>query len=322
MKQLLIILFLTTSTLSFAQSQKTKDAFKQKYLGEITKYKTSELIPYKSKGKWGFMHKQTKKILTQPYLRSAMMFNPGISFYDAERRETILINQDYQIESTELDIEFVDEPILTKSYPSIRVLDSTNGYRGFEVDSQGRISGYSSVYYRHRTHGNISSLPFLFKSKYYVVVKKSKKQFVLINQKGETQTGLDCRTILPNIAYTQKDDRWFYVETNDGKKGFVSLTGKKKLFGKLISNPFKYSNVFRYNIQAKEGKYGLLDLSTMSWRIRPQRKYKINRLIFSSEKKLTMNSSNRNQADIYMVVTRKGKTFIMDLDKKTYKPKL
>ncbi len=321
MKQLLIILFLTTSTLSFAQSQKTKDAFKQKYLGEITKYKTSELIPYKSKGKWGFMHKKTKKILTQPYLRSAMMFNPGISFYDAERRETILINQDYKIESTEIDVEFVDEPVPIKSHPSIRVLDSTNGYRGFEVDSQGRISGYSSVYYRNRTHGNIYQ-PFLFKSKYYVMIRKSNNQLILINQKGETQTGLDCRTILPNTAYTQKDDKWFYVKTNDGKKGFVSLHGKKKLFGKLISNPFKYSNLFRYNIQAKEGKYGLLDLSTMSWRIRPQRKYKIKSLIFSSEKKLATNSSNRNQANIYMVVTRKGKTFIMDLDKKIYKPKL
>ena len=137
--------------------------------------------------------------------------------------------------------------------------------------------------------------------------------------------------------YKDKDtnEKIFYVEGFDGKKGFVTISGKRKLYGELMNEPRSYvfdqghQSAFGYSLQndnydiRKIKKSGIVDISTQEWLIKPQEKYKIYSILYtSSERIMEENDKNRHKATMYFLATdQSGQHFVLDIKGKPILPK-
>ena len=259
------------------------------------------------------MDVKSRKILTDFMLNEPSTFNSELSVNinvgEWERKMTINANYDIS-------------PLLAVCYVSKRgVLDvkEIKGL-GFQIDEYGRMLA------RNKEYKYISN-PILYKGAYYAIVtyeKNERSDFgrvkALINQKGKERKGFRFRE-MGDTYYKDKEsgETIFYVEGFDGKKGLVTISGKKKLYGELMNNT-QYS-FFGYNIQNDSEntneikKSGVVDLVTQEWLIKPQEKYKIYRIIYTSSEEIDDRKiENRNKATIYFLATDKsGQHFVLDI---------
>ena len=134
-----------------------------------------------------------------------------------------------------------------------------------------------------------------------------------------------------NIGYKDKEsgEDVFNVEDFDGKKGLITILGKKKLYGELMNNFTKYDIVLGYVVQ-KDNDYsdeikksGVVDLTTQEWLIKPQEKYKIYDIIYTSSEKLKKtDETDRNKATVYFLATdQSGQRFVLDIKGNPILPK-
>ena len=172
------------------------------------------------------------------------------------------------------------------------------------------------------------SNPILYKGAYYAIITKKDKTNVLINQKGVEQEDFRFRVMVDtNYKDKKTGENVFYVEGFDGKKGFVTMSRKKKLYGELMNN-IEYS-FFRYNIQndseniKKIKKSGVIDLVTQEWLIKPQEKYKIYEIVYTSLEEIgILTAEDRNKATVYFLATdQSGQHFVLDINGNPILPK-
>ena len=222
-------------------------------------------------------------------------------------------------------------PLLAVCYVSKRgVLDvkKIKGL-GFQIDEYGRMLA------RNKEYEYISN-PILYKGAYYAIVtyeKNERSDFgrvkALINQKGKERKGFRFRE-MNDTYYKDKEsgETVFYVEDFEGKKGFLTISGKKKLYGELM-NSIEPSAVLGYSVQ-KDGentneikKSGVVDITTQEWLIKPQEKYKIYGMRYtSSERIMEDNAENRHKATIYFLAKDKsGQHFVLDINGNPILPK-
>ena len=316
MKRILLAVMFGIGVLSFAQPsrEKTKEIIKEQIVDKIKGYKLTDLVPYSKDGKkWALMDVKSRKILTDFMLNEPSTFNSELSVNinvgEWERKMTINANYDIS-------------PLLAVCYVSKRgVLDVKEIKElGFQIDEYGRMLA------RNKEYKYISN-PILYKGAYYAIVtyeKNERSDFgrvkALINQKGKERKGFRFRE-MGDTYYKDKEsgETIFYVEGFDGKKGLVTISGKKKLYGELMNNT-QYS-FFGYNIQNDSEntneikKSGVVDLVTQEWLIKPQEKYKIYRIIYTSSEEIDDRKiENRNKATIYFLATDKsGQHFVLDI---------
>ena len=119
------------------------------------------------------------------------------------------------------------------------------------------------------------------------------------------------------------------AEDFEGKKGLITILGKKKLYGELMNNFTKYDIVLGYVVQ-KDNDYsheikksGVVDLVTQEWLIKPQEKYKIYDIIYTSSEELKKSDvTNRNKATVYFLATNQsGQRFVLDINGNPILPK-
>ena len=305
MKRILLALMLGIGVLGFAQSE---EEIVQKYIiDKIKNYNPTDLVPYSKDGKkWALMDVKSRKILTDFVMRIPSTFNPEFmaDINIGKSNYGIVINTNYDIlplviacsipEREWFDVEKTDE-------------------LGFQVDEQGRMTAYNKDY-------EYISNPILYKGEYYIIIIKKDKTNVLINQKGEEKEGFHFKEIL-DIYYKDREtgENVFYVEDLEGKRGLVTISGKKKLYGELLQEV--YSGVLGYSAQKdnenikKIKKSGVVDLVTQKWLIKPQEKYKIYRIIYTSLEEIDDRKiENRNKATIYFLATdQSGQHFVLDI---------
>ena len=303
MKRILLAMMLFISALGFAQSDKE---IVQKYIvDKIKGYKPTDLVPYSKDGeKWALMDVKSRKILTDFVMRIPSTFNPEFmaDINIGKWNYGMMINTNYDI----LPL------VIACSIPEWFDVKETDEL-GFQVDEQGRMTAYNKDY-------EYISNPILYKGEYYIIIIKKDKTNVLINQKGEEQEGFRFRE-MDDTYYKDKEsgETIFYVEGFDGKKGLVTISGKKKLYGELMNNT-QYS-FFGYNIQNDSEntneikKSGVVDITTQEWLIKPQEKYKIYRIIYTSSEEIDDRKiENRNKATVYFLATDKsGQHFVLDI---------
>ena len=305
MKRILLALMLGIGVLGFAQSE---EEIVQKYIiDKIKGYKLTDLVPYSKDGKkWALMDVKSRKILTDFVLSWPSTFNPEFmaDINIGKWNYGMMINTNYDI----LPL------VIACSIPEREWFDvKKTDELGFQVDEQGRMTAYNKDY-------EYISNPILYKGEYYIIIIKKDKTNVLINQKGEEQEGFRFRE-MDDTYYKDKEsgETIFYVEGFDGKKGLVTILGKKKLYGELMNNT-QYS-FFGYNIQnVSENtneikKSGVVDITTQEWLIKPQEKYKIYDIIYTSSEELKKyDVTNRNKATIYFLATdQSGQHFVLDI---------
>ena len=303
MKRILLALMLGIGVLGFAQSE---EEIVQKYIiDKIKNYNPTDLVPYSKDGKkWALMDVKSRKILTDFVMRIPSTFNPEFmaDINIGKWNYGMMINTNYDI----LPL------VIACSIPEWFDVKETDEL-GFQVDEQGRMTAYNKDY-------EYISNPILYKGEYYIIIIKKDKTNVLINQKGEEKEGFHFKEIL-DIYYKDREtgENVFYVEGFDGKKGLVTISGKKKLYGELLQEV--YSGVLGYSAQKdnenikKIKKSGVVDLVTQEWLIKPQEKYKIYRIIYTSSEEIDDRKiENRNKATVYFLATDKsGQHFVLDI---------
>ena len=311
MKRILLAIMLFISALGFAQSEKE---IVQKYIiDKIKGYKPTDLVPYSKDGeKWALMDVKFRKILTDFAMRIPSTFNPEFmaDINIGKWNYGMMINTNYDI----LPL------VIACSIPEWFDVKETDEL-GFQVDEQGRMTAYNKDY-------EYISNPILYKGEYYIIIIKKDKTNVLINQKGVEQEGFRFRE-MDDTYYKDKEsgETIFYVEGFDGKKGLVTMSGKKKLYGELLQEV--YSGVLGYSVQ-KDGentneikKSGVVDITTQEWLIKPQERYKIYGIRYaSSERIMEDNVENRHKATVYFLATdQSGQHFVLDIKGKPILPK-
>ena len=303
MKRILLAVMLGIGVLGFAQSE---EEIVQKYIiDKIKGYKPTDLVPYSKDGKkWALMDVKSRKILTDFVMRIPSTFNPEFmaDINIGKSNYGMVINTNYNI----LPL------VIACSIPEWFDVKKTDEI-GFQVDEQGRITTYNKDY-------EYISDPILYKGEYYIIIIKKDKTNVLINQKGVEQEGFHFR-VMEDTYYKDREtgENVFYVEGFDGKKGLVTISGKKKLYGELLQEV--YSGVLGYSVQKdnenikKIKKSGVVDITTQEWLIKLQEKYKIYAIIYTSSEKIKKyDETDRNKATVYFLATdQSGQRFVLDI---------
>ena len=319
MKRILLAVMLGTSVLGFAQSKKQRKIAQKYIIDKIRDYNPTNLVPYSKDGKnWALMDVKSRKILTDFVLLGDDTFNPD--FYASisvgkNKNSHVVISSDYII--SELKVV----PGLGDSYR--REAPIEKDMLGFQVDENGRMTAYNKDY-------EYISSPIMYKGEYYAIISsKEKEGRMLINQKGEEQEGFHFR-VMKDTYYKDKEsgETILYVEDFEGKKGFLTISGKKKLYGELMNDGW-YGGRLGYSVQKDRGdlnevkKTGVIDLITQEWLIKPQEKYKIYDIIYTSSEELKKyDETDRNKATIYFLATdQSGQRFVLDINGKPILPK-
>ncbi len=315
MKRILLAVMLGIGVLGFAQGKKSGKIAQKYIIDKIKNYNPTDLVPYSKDGKkWALMDVKSRKILTDFVMRSPSTFNPEF-IADINIGKWVygmMINTNYDI------LPLVTYcPIPEREWFDVEKTDEL----GFQVDEQGRMTAYNKDY-------EYISDPILYKGEYYIIIIKKDKTNVLINQKGEEKEGFHFKEIL-DIYYKDREtgENVFYVEDLEGKRGLVTISGKKKLYGELLQEV--YSGILGYSAQKdnenikKIKKSGVVDLMTQEWLIKPQEKYKIYDIIYTSSEKIKKyDETDRNKATIYFLATDKsGQRFVLDIKGNSILPK-
>ena len=320
MKRVLLAVMLGTSVLGFAQNK--KNIVKTEIVDKIKGYKPTDLVPYSKDGKkWALMDVKSRKILTDFVMRSPSTFNPDISaeLYGEYSEESDIIYSDYRLES---EVGLI--------YPVAVAQTAGTDNLPFQVKEKRKIK-VDETKYKYILE------PILYKEEYYTIATKKDNSDVLINERGEELKGFHFRVIKDSYLCKDKNpnEKIFYVEGFDGKKGFVTISGKKKLYGKLMNEPRSYvigeghQSAFGYSLQKdnddirKIKKSGIVDTSTQKWLIKPQEKYKIYSILYTSSEKLKKyDETDRNKATVYFWATdQSGQHFVLDIKGNPILPK-
>ena len=323
MKRILLAVMLGTSVLGTAQSK--KKIVKTQIVDKIRDYNPTDLVPYSKDGKkWALMDVKSRKILTDFVLGSPNTFNPDISaeLYGEYSEESDIIYSDYRLES---EVGLI--------YPVAVAQNADTDNSPFQVKEKRKIK-VDETKYKYILE------PILYKEEYYTIATKKDNSDVLINERGEELKGFHFRVIKDSYLCKDKNpnEKIFYVEGFDGKKGFVTISGKKKLYGKLMNEPRSYvigeghQSAFGYSLQKdnddirKIKKSGIVDTSTQKWLIKPQEKYKIYSILYTSSEIMMEDEeydvTNRNKATVYFLATdQSGQHFVLDINGNPILPK-
>ena len=310
MKRILLAIMLGIGALGFAQSDKE---IVQKYIiDKIKGYKPTDLVPYSKDGKkWALMDVKSRKILTDFILDEPSTFNPDIYININETRyRKVRISWEYTV-------GVIREMRAMGSSMDIMKTQEL----GFQVDKYKRIISH------HADYKYISS-PIMYKGEYYAIISsKEKEGRMLINSKGEEQAGFHFKYFTKTYKDKESGETIFYVEDFEGKRGFITISGKRKLYGELM-NDVKSSSVLGYSVQ-KDGKNideikksGVVDILTQEWIIKPQEEYKIYDIKYITSQKGYMWVEDREKAIMYFLATdQSGQHFVLDINGNPILPK-
>ena len=319
MKRILLAVVLFIGVWGFAQN--IEKIIKEQIVDKIKNYKPTDLVPYSKDGKkWAMMDVKSRKILTDFILNEPNTFNPDIyvKLYGESGEESEIIYSDYRLES---------EVGLIYLVAAVQTVDADNS--PFQVKEKKRIEVDETKY-------KYILKPILYKEKYYAIATKKDNSDVLINERGEELKGFHFRVIKDKDK--NPNEKIFYVEGFDGKKGFITISGKKKLYGELMNEPRSYvfdqghQSAFGYSLQKdnddikKIKKSGIVDTSTQKWLIKPQEKYKIYSILYTSSEIMMEDEeydvTNRHKATVYFLATdQSGQHFVLDIKGNPILPK-
>ena len=308
MKRILLAVMLSIGVWGFAQN--IEKIIKEQIVDKIKGYKPTDLVPYSKDGKkWALMDVKSRKILTDFVLNYSDTFDPefyvNIDINGLE--EEMKISSDYMIRP------IMREMILVP-YKASKGVESMEE-PGFQMDEKGEMT---KLNFKYRSFSN----PILYKGEYYAVVKQEEKK-ILINQKGEELKEFHFES-MEELHYKDKESGGsiLYVKDFDGKKGFMTILGKKKLYGEIMNDFTIFNLVLGYSVQKDSEdlnevkKSGVVDITIQEWLIKPQEKYKIYDIIYtSSERIMEDNAENRHKATMYFLATdQSGQHFVLDIN--------
>jgi hypothetical protein len=294
----------------FDQQQK---ALEKKFT-KIKDFDPTHLIPFKQNGMWGYVDKNSLKIIVAPEFRELGFMGDCTTILYKDRCRVRINNkgaiQEIHYPSREEDFDIA----LDDSYgPTPRA-----GIKGFRLDSNGNVLEYSEEFNRYpEALFNVSN-PFLIDDKYYVIAHKKHRSGV-IDQDGNALPGFDFIHNGLDKNFTAEHGIWFFAADSTGKSGFIDVKGNTRLWGELISHPLVRSDVPGLNLQHNMKSWGVLDFKRMEWVVRPQG-IKLWEIASSYRGECALYSDKRELVDYYFLVHDKKDSYYVDTDLKAYKP--
>lgn len=329
----LLILFLCTFFTVQAQEVSEKRAIELEIKGIFESLKVTtlqEAIPYKIKGKIGFVNAKTKKRILKPTenFKEVSLANPHISGIYKEYRFKIN-SKNFEVYVLER-IEPREDRLGMAEGPErdpIQVISSKDGYKGFKVNNNGILTAYSDLYYAQSVH-NFNVQPFLFEGKRYAIATKQTgpdEYFSgIIDEDGNTLPHFNFNVKCLTKVKVEPDDIWFSIGLCRAWKGsLVSFKGKIKFKDELLSSLNTNANIFKYNHNHddKRKTHGIFDVENLEWVLKPQTKWNIKQLGYTSNEYLNTDlATERPKATIYFLVEEGKKEYYMDFNHNKYLP--
>ncbi|MEG1376994.1 MAG: hypothetical protein RSC81_07965 [Myroides sp.] len=357
MKNYLLGLCSFFSIAVWAQNVSCEEKAKTMLIEKIKNYPSNQLIPYYSEkdDQWGYFDRKSKRKITEPVLREADFFHSHINLYyslETNGQENgctgkiMGSKEGYRLENFyESDYQIYETMMPAESMAKKTFKDKVNSaVNGFEVDENRNLTAFNPKFYNEeKDQPNIYDI-FQFKGEHYAVVsfKNNTEAFCsVINQKGETFPGFEKLKNYPHRkqTYSHETDLWFLIETGENQFIFKSLfTGKQ--FADTFDNIDNWENFAQtigYAIMRTNNKKGVLDLTTMKWKVKPAASNNFWYLNYSSLEPLAINydkdeysynptiivptemiKNNRKNTYIYI---HNSKNSFYDLNMKLYEPK-
>lgn len=309
---------------TFSQ-EKYEDSIKKIIEKDFVTIKTTDfkdLVPFEIKKGMGYLNSKNNKIVVKPVCYKLDFAKPNlkgnyndIAYFeiDNQTKEMKVFIQNWQI--------YQDSPgnqPLKKEYA-----------RGFYA-MNNKIHNFSSTY-------DYCPQLFKYKNDYFAIAIKAKK-YAVINPDGETLKNLDfVYSHLEQIRVTD-DVIWFKYLTFEGEQGFINMAGEKKLVNAIISDSRSQTeggfgfidtehstkiNYYGYSIESNDKMSGVLDLLTMNWLIKPQKKLKIEEINYATDKNLDSryNLDDRKNLKFYFLVREGERSYYIDDKLIKYLPK-
>lgn len=337
--KLIIILFLTLPLSCFSQDAKKIKQEIEHFFDKADKKNLQNILPFEPGfNKTGLIEITTKKIILKPTegLQIYNLFNPimkgyykGYSFeVNADNFEIKVIDPKKNSNEQTLTMEEASNEVYI---PKIEKIPFEKGFKGFSVNDKGKLTSCSSLYFIY--NGPPEIRPFKYKGVYYAVAGKkdanNKIIFGIIDTQGNANPHFNFthNAIWENELATKLDEAWFVVNAHpnyDCKKlledaVFINMEGEMKLKGELANSPYSSSDLFGLNLNFSGciTYSGILDIKKMEWIIKPQEKFKIRWMEYTSKTELDKeNIKDKSKATIYLKILDGDAIYFMDFDSK------
>ncbi|SMC38841.1 hypothetical protein [Chryseobacterium sp. YR221] len=322
----LLPFFILICSSTFSQ-EKYEDSIKNIIKKDFVNIKTTDfknLVPYETEKGMGYLNSKNNKIVVLP------------NYYQLDFAKPNLRGNYNNIAYFEINNNTKEMEVSLQNWEIFENSSTKNPIRkeyskGFYVVNNA-IFSFSGTY---------TYCPQLFKYKnedFAIAIKENR--YAVIKPSGETLKNLDFDYSHLDLVYVGNDKIWFKYKTTEGEQGFIDMGGEKKLINDIISNSRSQTEgyfafidsehsikrkYYGYSIESNDELYGVLDLLTMNWLIRPQKIFKIEEINYSTDKDLGegYNVEDRKNLKFYFLV-REGEgeaSYYIDDKLKKFIPK-
>lgn len=316
-------------------AQNCKKELQIQIVDKIKYYKSTDLLSYydEKNDKWGFFDKNSSKKITESIFNKAKFFQPNLvlyfDFYNGDSYcEAKVLGSNYKMKNVEKQYPMVEMPASFEVFLNTIIKPNI---LGFEVDEKGELKGIAPQYYSKfdEKYGrvNIKDI-FYYKGKYYAktfISNENERYYQIIDQQGNLIKKLDTYADIKSI-YSTDNDIWFLV--GNGEKYRLESIFTHKKIENITERIISYDKNLGYTILKTTNGVGILDLTTMEWKILPDTKNAFSRIEYNSLEELeTANekiiptilvNKNREKANIYVI---NEDYTLQNLDGKIYKVK-
>jgi hypothetical protein len=281
-------------------------------------------IPFAINNKWGWLHKETKKVLVKPTLSyTDFKYSKGLIFEDSNASFTL--SNDLKVSKNPESWQRNEVPVMAY-YPNEAKIIADENFKGFTITNK-KIAAYSNKYIK---------IDFIEGMNWGIVKRREDSLFGIIKENGDIVKGFDFEytqislfqyhSSLPNFICKKKNKNEYELYNSEGVKAmedsfenfeyisnFQFPPNNKSIYiGGVGYNLFKVKINNTYNIYNK-------------WKLKP--------IFTKSYEDIVMangptNDSNRTGfnggdglTDIYFLVKEGNNYFYVDTYGVEYKPK-
>lgn len=303
--------------------KKAQDAIALKF-SKIKTLPSMFLIPFQENGLWGYINKETLKVLVIAEFKE-LGFMSSCTYLYYKDRCRVKLSADAKVLEIIYPVRDEDVMVSAESYDDKgpKPVSSVGGFKGFTMGEKNQIVTFSDIYDYDCDYCSKVSGPYRINDKFYALVKKA-GHFGLIDQDGNTLPRFDFEhKTLYRHEKGYGPSMWFYFNDDAGNSGFMNEAGDVKLYNELIGPLYSEFNRFNLNVQKNEDASGILDIEALQWVIKPQ-PLMISGVsfTFSGECEPYSYQYSRNRIlDPYFLIRKGDNAYYMDRNLKVYKPK-
>lgn len=348
MKELVCIflLFNVFFTELKAQDKTCEQRIKEQIVDKLKPYASNNLIPYYSSKleRWGYFDRVSGLKVTKPLFKEASFFKPYLEVYYALETSGEFNGCDLTLSSSAdkyniLKIENSVYELMNADYDNtINEIDYSkyinDSISGFKLNNKDEIIEFNSKFFDFEDRKpRFIQNPIKLNNQYYSIILQNKSgiiSFAIIDQKGNYMPGFEELPNYPNLKdiYIGENDVWFAIDFGKDQYKFKSLLNNKELpetFG-FPNNWLSLASTIGYAILEVNNESGIMDLTTMQWKIKPSAKNNFAFLHYTSLEKLSadyienynIHRQKQIPLDVIYANRLKSKIFIQGRNNKIY----